>query len=129
MKNKSFTILTAGTVVVIAAICTMVVLLMSGKISTYYYTQIDNTKIEQGHGRNGVIDLDGGMDYYYTLPSYDEKAKAKDIKFGTSKQLKEGAFIRIAVVPIRGTITWMEIKYDDLPEKVKIKYTKPVELK
>ena len=38
-----------------------------------------------------VIDFNGGMSYSYTLPAYNEKGEKKDIKFGTEKELREGA--------------------------------------
>ena len=90
--------------------------------STYYYAQIDNSKIEKGTSREGVIDLQGGMDYYYTLPAYDENGSEKDITFGTSRELREGAFIRLTVMPLRGVIEWSEVQYDELPVDVQSNY-------
>ena len=40
--------------------------------STYYYSQIDNSKIEQTESAGGVINFGGSMDYSYTLRCYDE---------------------------------------------------------
>lgn len=45
--------------------------------------------------------------------------EAKDITFETSKILKDQAFINLKVAPIRGVVTWAEINYEELPEKVK----------
>ena len=56
----------------------------------------------------GVIDLHGGMDYSYTLPACDEDGAKRDITFGTSRELKEGAFIRLTVMPVRGVLEWSE---------------------
>ena len=93
--------------------------------STYYYSQIDNSKIEQTESKSGVINFSGSMDYSYTLFSYDENGKGKDITFGTSKELKEGAFIRLTVMPIRGVLEWKEVQYDELPAAVQSNYTAP----
>ena len=41
------------------------------------------------------------------------------ITFETSKILKDQAFINLKVAPIRGVVTWAEIIYEELPEKVK----------
>ncbi len=90
--------------------------------STYYYSQIDNSKIEQVESRGGVIDFKGGMSYQYTLFSYNENGKGKDITFGTSRELKEGAFIRLTVMPIRGVLEWEEVQYDELPAAVQSNY-------
>ncbi len=52
------------------------IFLLSGAGSTYYYSQIDNSKIEQGNTNGGVINFDGNMDYSYTLFSYDENGNS-----------------------------------------------------
>ncbi len=101
------------------------IFLLSGAGSTYYYSQIDNSKIEQGNTNGGVIDFDGNMDYSYTLFSYDENGDGKDITFGTSRELKEGAFIRLTVMPIRGVLAWSEVQYDELPIAVQEQYFLP----
>lgn len=74
--------------------------------------------MEQVESKGGVISFSGNMDYSYTLFSYDENGKGKDITFGTSRELKEGAFIRLTVMPIRGVIEWREVQYEELPAAV-----------
>lgn len=96
--------------------------LLSGK-GTYYYSQIDNRKIEEGDPREGVIDLQGGMAYYYTLPAYSKSGKEKEITFGTSRELREGAYIRLTVLPIRGVLEWCEVQYEELPAAVQAVYS------
>lgn len=121
MKKKA--LLGIG-VVVVLAIC-FCVYLHSGAGSTYYYSQIDNSKIEQTESSGGVINFGGSMDYSYTLRCYDEDGNAKDITFGTSRELKEDAFIRLTVMPIRGVLEWVEVQYDELPTAVQNEYTAP----
>ena len=96
--------------------------LLSGVGSTYYYSQIDNSKIEQVDTNGGVIDFNGSMEYSYTLRSYDENGVERDIMFGTSR---EGAFIRLTVMPIRGVLEWNEVQYDELPATVQKQYAVP----
>lgn len=114
MKKK---VLFGVGVIVVLAIC-LCVYLLSGAGSTYYYSQIDNSKIEQTESAGGVINFGGSMDYSYTLRCYDEDGNAKDITFGTSRELKEDAFIRLTVMPIRGVLEWAEVQYDELPVAV-----------
>lgn len=121
MKKK---VLLGIGVVVVLAIC-FCVYLLSGAGSTYYYSQIDNSKIEQAESSGGVINFGGSMDYSYTLRCYDEDGNAKDITFGTSRELKEDAFIRLTVMPIRGVLEWVEVQYDELPTAVQNEYTAP----
>ncbi len=117
MKMKIMTGLAATAVIITGFIC-FGIWFLSGTDSTYYYTQIDNSKIEQVESKGGVISFSGNMDYSYTLFSYDENGEGKDITFGTSKELREGAFIRLTVMPIRGVFEWKEVQYDELPAAV-----------
>lgn len=121
MKKK---ILLGIGIVFLIVIC-FGVFLLSGAGSTYYYSQIDNSRIEQTESAGGVINFEGSMDFSYTLRCYDEDGNAKDITFGTSRELKEGAFIRLMVMPIRGVLEWSEIQYDELPIAVQEQYTLP----
>lgn len=64
----------------------------------------DNNKVKKTGLKGGVINFSGSMDYLYTLFAYDEDKKEKDITSGTSKELKEGAFIRLTVMLVRGVL-------------------------
>ena len=56
-----------------------------------YYTQIDNSKIAS-------IPETGGMKYEYTLDCYSENGKKKEIKFRTSRELKEDSYLKLEVM-------------------------------
>jgi len=117
MKKKILVSIATAAIVVVGIIG-FCMWFFSGSGSVYYYTQIDNSKIERNDSDGGVINLSGGMDYSYTLPAYNENGKGKDITFGASRELREGAFIRLTVSPVRGVIEWSEVQYDELPEAV-----------
>lgn len=70
-----------------------------------------------------MINLSGEMDYSYTLPVYNEAGQGKDITFGASRELREGAVIRLTVTPVRGVIEWSEVQYDEMPVAVQSNYT------
>lgn len=117
MKNKI--LIGIGTAIVFAVcLVNVLVYVLAKNDSGYYYVQIDNSKIEQGNSRGGVIDFQGGMDYSYTLPAYVEKGRQTDITFGTSRELREGAFLQLTVKPLRGVVEWEEVQYDELPVDV-----------
>ena len=82
----------------------------------YYYTQIDNTKVSSLSGNE--------MKYEYNLKMYDESGKSKQIKFKTSRELKDGAFIKVKYLYVSGVNKWEEVQYDDLPKKVQEHYKK-----
>ncbi len=124
MKKKVKIVMGAAAVLLIGLIgfCTW---FLSGSGSTEYYAQIDNSKVEQVDVKGGVISLKGNLPYSYTLTAYDEKGGEKEITFGTSRELKEGAFIRLTVMPVRGVLDWSEVQYDELPAAVQAHYSAP----
>ncbi len=77
-----------------------------------YYTQIDNTKIQEVSGSDD-------MKYEYTLTAYNKNGKEKEVKFKTSRELREGAYLELEVMQMRGVISWREVQQDELPEDVK----------
>lgn len=77
-----------------------------------YYVQIDNTKIEQ-------ISRTDNMKYKYTLTGYNQNGNSKEIEFNTSRELREGAYLKLEVMLLRGVITWEEVEPNELPDKVK----------
>ena len=99
---------------------------LSGSSSAEYYAQIDNTKVEQVDVKGGVISLKGNLPYSYMLLSYDENGSEKEITFGTSRELRDGAFIRLTVMPVRGVLDWSEVQYDELPAEVQKHYSAPL---
>ena len=124
MKKKIFVGTGSGIAIAVGFIC-FCMWLSSGAGSADYYTQIDNQKIEQVDSRGGVIDLQGGLPYSYTLPAYDENGSEKDITFGASRELKDGAFLCLTVAPVRGVTEWREVQYDELPVAVQTHYFEP----
>lgn len=80
-----------------------------------YYTQIDNSKVT-------YISVTDNMKYEYNLDCYNEKGKKKKIKFKTSRELRERAFLKLEVRAL-GVHTWEEVSFDELPSKVKEKYS------
>lgn len=90
-----------------------------GDSYSYFYVRIDNSKTEVLQSRKGIIDFNGGMDLLYTLTAYSEKGEKTEISFGTTRHLREGAFLKLSVLPIRGVVEWEEVREEELPEAVK----------
>ena len=82
---------------------------------SYFYTQIDNTKIKS-------ITSSDEMKYEYTLTCYDENGKSREIKFKTSRELREDAYLKLKVLSVNGVNNWEKMQYYDLPSKVQEKY-------
>ena len=79
---------------------------------TVYYTKIDNTKIEE-------LSANEDMRYQYTLTAYNKNGKEKEVQFKTSRELREGAYLELDVMQMRGVVNWREVQQDDLPDDVK----------
>ena len=80
-----------------------------------YYTKIDNTRVEK-------ISANDNMKYQYTLDCYNENGKKKEIKFKTSRELRENAYLKLEVMLVTGVHSWEEVQYNELPDKVKANY-------
>lgn len=70
-----------------------------------YYSVIDNTRYK----------LTEDNKYSYNLTSYNEHGKKKEIKFATTRELKEDAYIKLDVMFIRGVVSWEEVAYEEIP--------------
>ena len=77
-----------------------------------YYTQIDNTKIEEISGTDD-------MKYQYTLTAYNKNGKEKEVQFKTSRELREDAYLELDIMQMRGVVNWREVQVEELPDDVK----------
>lgn len=102
--------------VIVAIVILGVAVYFMENYNEFYYSKIDNTKIKS-------ISSSDEMKYEYTLDCYNEKGKKKEIKFKTSRELKQDAYIKLEVL-ITGVHSWAEVQYDELPDKVKVNYAK-----
>ena len=109
MKNKLFMIITA----ILILGCCIGICYYVEDYHKVYYTKIDNTKIKK-------LSTNDSMKYEYSLESYNEKGRKKKLKFKTSRELREGAYLHLEV-RIFGVYKWMEVEFIDLPEKVQKK--------
>lgn len=101
------------TVIIAIAICGIAIYFFEYH-EAVYYTQVDNAKIEN-------ISSTDDMKYEYTLDCYNKNGKKREMKFKTSRELREGAYLMLEV-KIMGVHSWKEVQYEELPDKVKVKY-------
>lgn len=106
-------IIIVAIVLVVAAICAGAYLWFGPPAK--YYTQIDNTKISET-----VPGTD--MPYVYTLDCYDENGTRTSHSFKTYRELREGAYLCLKVLPVRGVIEWVEMDFGELPGAVQSKF-------
>lgn len=75
----------------------------------FYYTVITEKNRNQNDEQR----------FEYKLMTVDKKGKEKKLSFTTSKQIREGAYIKLYVTTFRGVTYWEEIQSEELPKKVK----------
>ncbi len=105
-------------IAVIVAIAVLGVVIYLSEYKRFeYYTQVDNTKIEK-------ISSSDEMKYEYKLTCYSPSGRKKEIKFKTVRELRNGAYLKLVANAFTGVNSWEEVQYDELPDKVKVNYTK-----
>ena len=100
--------------VIVAIVICIIAFYFLENNETIYYTQIDNSKIEK-------LSTTNEMKYEYTLNCYNENGKKKELKFKTSRELKENSYLMLEVRSF-GVHSWKEVQYNELPDKVKTNY-------
>lgn len=72
--------------------------------STVYYTMVDNNRVKE----QTTAASSGAGSYEYHLDTYDADGNMKSLSFKTSRELREGAYLKLEVMPVRGVISWEE---------------------
>lgn len=107
-----------GKFVVIATVLVLVVCLAVGLYYLENYDEIFYAKIDNNMKRE--LSSNDNMKYEYTLDCYNKNGKKRKLKFKTSRELKEDAYILLEVRS-SGVHKWEEVQYNDLPQKVQEK--------
>lgn len=95
--------------VVLLLFAAAVVFFWTGIGSRDYYTQIDNSRCVE-------IAPDAGMTHEYTLAAYDAEGQEKEIVFRTERVLREAAYLKLTVAPLRGVVSWEEVQIAEIPK-------------
>ncbi len=83
-----------------------------------YYVKIDNAHVSKNEPDDGVINFGSSEPYLYKLEAINAKGDRAEIEFGTYRELRQNAFLRLDLQPIRGVVGWSEVPEDALPAKV-----------
>lgn len=113
MSNSSPVLKIAGAVIAIGVVAALVFaarFVIDPNTARAEYTRIDNA---------AMMHKDG--EYEYTLEAYDESGGAREETFKASKKLREDAFLKLEVMPIRGVVSWEEVQLDEIPQPARDK--------
>lgn len=83
-----------------------------------YYIKIDNACISENESSGGVVNLESSEPYLYKLEAVNAAGYKTEIEFGASRELRQDAFLKLDLQPIRGVVGWSEVSEDSLPRKV-----------
>ena len=76
--------------------------------ATRWYVQVDNARVQLPGGNSD--------EYEYSLDAYDEDGNRHDVKFKTTRELRDDAYLELKTMPFRGVISWAEVQPDEIPE-------------
>lgn len=112
-----------ATIVVLVAIMLGVALFAAASQTSLllagdYYVKIDNAHISENEPADGFISLESREPYVYDLRSVNEAGDEAKLKFGASRELRQGAFLKLNLQPIRGVLSWSEVLEEELPPTV-----------
>lgn len=105
-------IIIIGTVfVLLTAALAVVVFICVGVGDNSFYTRVDNAHVKD------VDDHD--MKFSYSLPAVSSSGEKKTVEFMTYRRLREGALLKLELLPLRGVTDWEEVQWNDLPDIIK----------
>lgn len=102
----------------VATIAVIVAIVMTG--TTFQYVlDTDNAvaRYVRVDASAASVQEDGSVDY--TLASYDDGGAREEVTFGSDKTLRDGAYLELSVMPLRGVVYWEEVEPAALPDKVR----------
>ena len=105
-------IIIIGTVfVLLTAALSVIVFIGVGVGNNSFYTRIDNSNVRDVNDRD--------MKFAYSLPAVSSSGEKKTVEFMTYRRLREGAFLKLELLPLRGVTEWEEVQWNDLPDIIK----------
>lgn len=117
-KGKTIAITVTVVIVVLAAALFVVAANTNMLLSGDYYVKVDNTHVTKNEDTGGVVHLKSGEPYVYNLEAVNASGDKADIEFGTSRELRQDAYLKLELQPVRGVVNWTEVTQDALPSKV-----------
>ncbi len=97
-----------GVILIIAAIAgTIIGINYFENYEEYFYVQIDNNKLSQ-------LNNSDEMRFEYQLTGYNDTGKAKTIKFKTTRELRNQAYLKV-LFKATGVNRWEEVQFDEIP--------------
>lgn len=63
---------------------------------------------------------DGGEELWeYALDAYDATGAHRQLSFTAGKRLRDGAYLKLAYMPVREVVSWEEVQPEQLPQEAR----------
>lgn len=82
-----------------------------------YYTKIDNAHVTENDSTGDVIHLKSSEPFVYQLHAANEDGHEIEASFGAAHELRQDAYLKLNLEPLRGVVYWEEVSPEDLPSK------------
>lgn len=74
-----------------------------------YYAQVNADKLTSAGENNNDFDC------HYDLPAVSTTGEEKELGFDTSRELRDGAYLKLETLALRGVTSWEEVAWDEIP--------------
>ncbi len=77
--------------------------------SVEWYVQVDADRVSKAE------DNANGFDWHYDLPAANAEGDVEQLGFDTSRELRDGAYLKVETLALRGVVSWEEVAPEDVP--------------
>ncbi len=84
-----------------------------------WYAQVDADRLTPADDNNN------DFDYHYDLPAVSADGRERELGFDTSRELRDGAYLKLETLALRGVFSWEEVAWDEVPETAQAKLPAP----
>lgn len=100
----------------------LTLLVLGALAGAFWLTNSDNASIWYAQVNDAVAQekSDGDEELWeYTLNAYNDGGASRQLTFTAGKRLRDGAYLKLAYLPVREVISWEEVQPDQLPQAVR----------
>ena len=84
-----------------------------------WYAQVDADRLTPAGDNNN------DFDYRYDLPAANANGEEQELGFDTSRELRDGAYLKLETLALRGVVQWEEVAWDEIPAAAQAKLPEP----